>query len=255
MKCLRFALSGSFACFRRPDVNAEVYFTYNNIHRVALLGILGAVLGLNGYPRIMSDKAAKKTHTLENDFPEFYEVLSPLLISVAPVSKSGNGYFTKKIQYFNNSVGYASKELGGNLQVKEQWLENPEWTVLLMRGGVINSVWERLCDSLINERCVYMPYLGRNDFPARINAVEYVELLPSTARHVDSLFLCDGELKALTDGAGYKDYLFAETAPVALAQSYNFYLFGKYVLTNSKIRAEMLPKQLFTDGVKNYAFN
>jgi len=49
MKSLRFTLSGRAACFRQPDVNTQVYFTYNNIHKVALLGLLGAVLGLSGY--------------------------------------------------------------------------------------------------------------------------------------------------------------------------------------------------------------
>lgn len=252
MKSLRFTLSGNFACFRRPDVNAEVYFTYNNIHRVALLGLLGAVLGLKGYPRIMNEKATKKDQVTARDFPEFYELLSPLLISIVPASK--NGYFTKKIQYFNNSVGYASKEQGGNLQVNEQCLENPKWTIILTQGGVENSVWQHLCDSLINERCVYIPYLGRNGFPAQISCVEFVELSPSNTRHINSLFLCDGELKNLTDGAGRRDFLFVETAPVALSPKYNFYLFGRYVFTNSSIKAEMLPKQLFTDGVKNYAF-
>ena len=33
---------------------------------------------------------------------------------------------------FNNSIGYASQEQGGNLIVKEQWLENPRWTIYVM---------------------------------------------------------------------------------------------------------------------------
>jgi CRISPR-associated protein Cas5h len=49
MKALSFNLSGNFAHFKKPDVNSYAYFTYSHIHKVALLGIIGAILGLEGY--------------------------------------------------------------------------------------------------------------------------------------------------------------------------------------------------------------
>ena len=49
MKTLRFTLSGKTAFFKKPEVNSYVYFTYGNIHKVALLGIFGAILGYGGY--------------------------------------------------------------------------------------------------------------------------------------------------------------------------------------------------------------
>lgn len=184
MKSLCFTLSGPAACFRQPDVNTQVYFTYNNIHKVALLGLLGAVLGLSGY------RNAKLHGQEERVFPEFYEVLSSLLVSVVPNGK--NGYFTKKIQYFNNSVGYASKEKGGNLQVREQWLENPSWTIFLAQHNLDDVVWDKLCSNLLQGQCVYIPYLGRNDFPAQIEDVLMVELSPSRQSRIDSLFCTKG---------------------------------------------------------------
>lgn len=245
MKSLRFTLSGPAACFRRPDVNIKVYFTYNNIHKVALLGLLGAVIGLSGY----------RNYQLygqdEREYPEFYEVLSALLVSVVPNGK--NGYFTKKIQYFNNSVGYASKEQGGNLQVREQWLENPVWTIFLAQHNLDDAVWDKLCSSLLQGQCVYLPYLGRNDFPAQIEDVHIVELTPSRQSRIDSLFLYEGDLKAL-DGGGPSQYLLVETAPIGLVPKYNFYEFGRYIFTNGTIPEAALPSSLYTDGIRQYCF-
>lgn len=244
MKSLQFTLSGKAACFRQPDVNTQVYFTYNNIHRVALLGLLGAVLGLAGYRNHKVFGQEKPT------FPEFYTVLSPMLVSVTPNGK--NGYFTKKIQYFNNSVGYASKEQGGNLQVKEQWLENPSWTILLTRYDLAEDIWDKLCHNLLHQQCVYIPYLGRNDFPAQIDDVSFVELSSSRKNRIDSLFLYEGDLKSLKGGSS--QYLSVETAPIALVPDVNFYEFGRYIFTNASIPEDALPEHLYSDGERQYCF-
>ena len=49
MKAVRFTLSGKNAFFKKPEVNSYYYFTYGQIHKVALLGMLGAIAGYNGY--------------------------------------------------------------------------------------------------------------------------------------------------------------------------------------------------------------
>ena len=131
MEILKFKLSGKSAFFKKPEVNTYCYFTYGNIHRVALLGILGAILGYKGYSQmqdILSNK--KKKGKLEPSYPEFYEKLKDLKIAILPLNPKG--VITKKIQIFNNSVGYASKEQGGNLIVKEQWLENPKGEICIL---------------------------------------------------------------------------------------------------------------------------
>ena len=45
MEILKFNLKGSHAFFKVPEVNTYYYFTYGNIHKVALLGMLGAIMG------------------------------------------------------------------------------------------------------------------------------------------------------------------------------------------------------------------
>ncbi|MCR6546679.1 type I-B CRISPR-associated protein Cas5b [Dehalobacterium formicoaceticum] len=245
MKSIRFTLSGKAACFRQPDVNAQVYFTYNNIHKVALLGLLGAILGLSGY------RNYKLYDQKEPDYPEFYQVLSSLYVAIIPNGE--NGYFTKKIQYFNNSVGYASKEQGGNLQVREQWLEHPSWTIFLAQNNLPDGTWDKLCHSLLHGQCIYIPYLGRNDFPAQIDAVSMVELTPTRASRIDSLFRFDGDLRAL-DGGGPSQYLFVENAPLALVRKHNFYEFARFIYTNGNIPIGYLPDHLYTDGQRQYYF-
>jgi len=153
MEVLKFTLSGKNAFFKKPEVNTYFYFTYNCIHKVAVLGIFGAILGYRGYNQMLGS----------DDYPEFYEKLKGLKISVVP--KSEDGCFSKKVQRFNNSVGYASKEQGGNLIVKEQWLENPAWDIYVL---VTDEETRKLSDAILNKRCIYMPYLGKNDHPAEI---------------------------------------------------------------------------------------
>lgn len=241
-KAIRFTLSGAAACFRKPDVNEKVYFTYNNIHRVALLGLLGAILGLKGY----------RNHSLfgetAKEFPEFYELLQPLQVAIIP--NALRGYFTKKVQYFNNSVGYASKETGGNLMIYEQWLENPSWTIYLLPGNLPEALWNQLLTCLIKQRCTYIPYLGKNDFPAVISEVSVCSLLPWAGGgelYIHSLFA--GDLALIDDSETMDDsspYIFSEYAPVALQPEHNFYIVTRLIYTNCAVRP--LDKTLYCDA-------
>ena len=49
MKAVKFVLSGKNAFFKKPEVNTYYYFTFGQIHKVALLGMFGAILGYDGY--------------------------------------------------------------------------------------------------------------------------------------------------------------------------------------------------------------
>jgi len=183
MKALTFRLSGRTAFFRKPDVNSYAYFTYNNIHKIALLGIIGAIIGLGGH----LDQYDKKSN-----FPKFYEKLKDIKIGIEPLSK--HGVFTKKIQAFNNSVGYASKEEGGNLIVREQWLENPAWNIYMQLEGYKGNkpeaiLIDKIYDYFSNSKCEYIPYLGKNDHYADIKGPKLVEVEHiDKTDHIDTLF-------------------------------------------------------------------
>ena len=70
MKVLRFTLSGKHAFFIKPEVYKYYYITYGLIHRVALLGLLGAVMGYSVYAQI-----GQKKQTDVPEYPEFYQQL------------------------------------------------------------------------------------------------------------------------------------------------------------------------------------
>jgi len=235
---LKFDLSGRNAIFKKPDVNVKIYFTYNNIHKIALLGLLGAIIGLKGWHNnALFEKAVP-------EYPEFYTELKNISVSIIPIATKG--YFPKKIQYFNNSVGYASKEEGGNLQVFEQWLENPKWTIYLKNDGVKPELWELLSNNLIHRKCYYVPYLGKNDFPAYINNVEKVKIKQERSDFIDSLFV--GELDLIQDDATKDDkspYIFAEYLPTGLQPKHNFYTYARIIYTNCMVKGR---KETFLHG-------
>lgn len=221
MKCLSMTLSGKTAHFKRPDVNANVYFTYQHIPKVALLGLFGAIIGLKGYSE--QGKAI---------YPEFYDKLKKLEVSVVPLS-GNNGIFSKKIQVFNNSVGYASQEVGNNLIIREQWLENVSWRIYInLDSDVESEILDRLTQYLIEGKSVYLPYLGKNDHFADIGDTQIEDLeMTDTPEYVDSLYPCS--VVELEDETQNYDlpFTFKDTMPVGINE-HGMYLFDKIGYTN-----------------------
>lgn len=234
MKVLKFTLSGRTAFFKKPDVNSFYYFTYGNIHKVALLGILGSIMGYGGYNQQKNNK--------EQIYPEFYQKLKSLKLGIVP--KNQKGYIPKKIQVFNNSVGYASQEKGGNLIVKEQWLENPKWDIYIL---LENEISFTLAKRMVQKKFQYIPYLGKNDHPANIMKIEIIEDAEKQANpyKLDSLFIKDyAEFQTVKDDvfdmhAEYIDeFKYEEMLPISLEENTNKYRFKSFVFTNSQIIPE-----------------
>lgn len=226
MQALKFNLSGKTAFFKKPDVNTYRYFTYSHIHKVALMGIFGAICGFSGYNEQKITKA---------DFPEFYERFKDIRIAVIP----SEGSFSKKVQNFNNSVGYASKEQGNNLIVKEQWLENPAWKIYVLNDNT--DVYNELSRRIINSEYKYIPYLGKNDHYANISDVEVVEVVEledvNKSEHIDSMFVrtIARSIKLIDEDNVDSDvqfYLYEEFLPIELDKQFNQYVTEKYALTN-----------------------
>jgi CRISPR-associated protein Cas5h len=214
MKAISFTLSGRFAHFKKPDVNSYVYFTYSHIHKVALLGVFGAILGLKGYGNS------------KGDYPEFYEKLQNFKISIIP-KKS---YFTKKIVVFNNSVGYASKEEGGNLIVREQWLEKPSWEILVLEND--SSEFKALKERLFKKECAYIPYLGKNDHFANIDNIKEVSVQkPSGDLAYISLIKKETVVFKKSPRFG-KSFFYEEYLPWKLKKKYLIYEYNKMMLSS-----------------------
>ena len=229
MKILKFRLWGESAFFKKPDVNTYLYFTYSNIHKVALLGMFGAILGYKGYNQMLKNE----------EFPEFYEKLKGLKVGIEP-KEGSRGIFSKKVQVFNNSIGYASQEQGGNLIVKEQWLENPEWNIYV----IVNSVEAEELEVYIREcKSTFIPYLGKNDHIANI---EYIgtyncKKADSDIATIDSLALLkDLDVSDYIEEVNYP-YKYRENLPIALNKITNMYEDESFIYTNmfiDKVRTE-----------------
>ncbi len=241
MEVIRFTLEGRFAFFKKPDVNTYLYFTYGNIHKIALLGMFGGILGYKGYNQMSFEKKYEKdfkeiSKKAINDYPEFYERLNKLKIAIAPRDISIN----KKVQVFNNSVGYASKEQGGNLIIKEQWLENPSWDIYV---AIEDEESKKLSKALVNRDFVYLPYLGKNDHLADIRDVTIIKEAEKIDNvcEIHSLFVkenfkfieednCDDLEKEEVPILKYEEKL-----PISLEETTNKYEFGTFVFTNTKV--------------------
>ena len=261
MKAISFELSGKTACFRKPDVNQFAYFSYNNIHKPVLLGLLGAILGLKGHIQLSNEnrqieeenKAIKKKidkKPLNDGFPEFYEKLKDLKISIIPLAP--HGYFSKKIQGFKNSVGYASKEMGGNLIVREQWLEKPKWQIMILDNG--SNEYEQLKEYLLEGRAVFVPYLGKNDHPANIKRVREIAFNNFIDDiKISSLFVEDSCEISKIPPRGELSYFFKEVSPIRLQEEYHFYEYENLIFTNHKV-VNKDSENIYSFDNKNYFF-
>lgn len=157
-KLISFDIKADFGFLKKPDTNEPIYITYNMLHKPALLGILGAIIGLKGFKILLETKGKKSRGYI----PEYYEKLNELQIGIQPLD-SENGNYSKMIIRYNNSVGYASKEQGGNLLIDEQTLIEPSYRCFLLLD-IEQELQEKLYLHLKNKEAEYLPYLGKNDF-------------------------------------------------------------------------------------------
>lgn len=152
-KLISFDLHANMGFFKKPDINEKVYLTYNMLHKPALLGILGAIIGLEGFVK-------------NNQFPEYYLKLKQLPLGIKPIGKDcNNGSFSKTIIQYNNTIGFASREEGGNLIIAEQTLIKPAFRIFLLLD-LEKDIEKQLYNNINNQVSEFIPYLGKNDHSA-----------------------------------------------------------------------------------------
>lgn len=163
------------------------------------------------------------------------------------------GYFSKKIQTFNNSVGYASFEQGGNLIVREQWLENPKWQIMILENET--EEYKKIKEYLLNKKAVYIPYLGKNDHFANIDKVQEItldeNLYLKDGLYLDSLFIKKGEINGY-EREGELPFIFQEVSPISLQKDFHFYEYETLCFTNCQLDEK--PENSFSFENKNFVF-
>lgn len=181
-KLISFDLSADFGFFKKPDYNDGLLSSYNMLHKPALLGILGAIAGLDGYRK-------------KGELPEYYQLLKNLPIAIAPL-RHEKGNFQKTAVKYTNTVGYANQD--GNLLVEETMLIKPAYRCYLQLE-LDNAIQEKIYQYITSSKAEYIPYLGKNEYQAWIDGevVEYqAEPFQSeTEFTIESIFIKNGSIR------------------------------------------------------------
>ncbi len=142
-------LKSDFGFFRKPDTNTGINLSYNMLHKPSLLGILGAVIGLEGYKEY-------------GKLPQYYDRLKSLQIGIQPLDHE-KGNFIKTIIKYSNTIGYANK--GTNYLTEEATLIKPAYRCYLLLE-LENGDHAKIYQYLKEGKAEYLPYFGKNEFAA-----------------------------------------------------------------------------------------
>lgn len=239
-KVISFDLKADFAFFKKPDVNDGLQLSYNMLHKPGLLGILGAIIGLEGYKR-------------KGEMPEYYKLLKDLPVGIEPLQHE-RGVFQKATVKYTNGVGYANAD--GTLLIEETMLLKPAFRCYLMLD-TSNTVHEKLYDYLKARKCEYIPYLGKNEFQAWIENVRewtWKAKAQNVAFQVSSLFVKNGsvrnqranaELGAYGELQEFGTFVYFESSPVSFNEHLMQYEMANIAFTDWSLSPKSEMPSLF----------
>lgn len=235
MEVLKFTLSGVGATFTKPYFNS--YFaTYNHIHKIAILGILGSVIGIR--------KNILDTDTL--DLPKFYKELNSLKISIVPsmpLFEKDRVMFTETTGMFNAG----DKRFQGNTYLADiEELINPSWDIYIDSNN--NKHYETIKNMLIKGYSVYDIYLGKNHHFANISNVEILTgQSTSNIDHIDSIFPLNIATDVYdSDDEDDKEYKVMEFMPISFGQ-FNQYSEKMMLYTNKELDIDVDMELIFVN--------
>lgn len=245
-KLISFRIKADKGFLKKPDINDGMYLTYNMLHKPAILGILGAIAGLEGYKK-------------NQELPEYYKLLEDLPVGVRPLDDE-KGNFQKTIITYNNTTGFASEEAGGNLMITEQTLIKPSYEIFLLLD-IKNDIQNTLYQNIINQKAEYLPYLGKNDYSLWWDKTEDVtEYNWEQANHLDSSVYLksvfnknENSVQEMEEYAQVSDDLFEpldilqpdsfyyfERLPINFNEKLYQYNYGDFAFTNVKLNINKL---------------
>lgn len=233
-KLISIDLKADFGFFRKPDANNTINLSYNILHKPALLGILGAIIGLEGYKE-------------KDKMPEYFEVLKHLNIGIEPLAHE-KGIYQKTVIKYTNTVGYANN--GSNYLTEEATLIKPAYRVYILLE-LANEIEQKLFDYLKKGIAEYLPYFGKNEFSAWWEVESFKDwnfegpILDEKSKPIKTLFL---KTKVLKDGKEEMPfdlfnfekevvpYFCFERLPIGFDEELMQYAIGDYVYGTCKIK-------------------
>ncbi|MGN6494792.1 MAG: CRISPR-associated protein Cas5 [Agriterribacter sp.] len=148
-KLISVDFKSDFGFFRKPDANNTISLSYTILHKPALLGILGAIVGLDGYKE-------------KGKLPRYFEVFKAVKVGVEPRNHE-KGNFQKTVIKYSNTVGYANN--GSTFLTEEATLIKPRYRVYLLLNTE-DKFQDILYTNLKEGKAEYLPYFGKNEFSA-----------------------------------------------------------------------------------------
>jgi len=162
MEAIKFDLYGKYAFFKNPESNLGTEFSFEHIHKPVILGIIGAIVGLNGKSTINISKIVS--------VPEYYKILKNIKIAIVPKKP----IFNKYIETITNSTGFANKN--STQIITKKILQDVKWTIYIAKDSIDKEIYEKLFKLLDKHESSYPLYLGNNNYKARIANVEIVNI-------------------------------------------------------------------------------
>jgi len=238
---ISFIIQSEFGMFKKPDINDKIFISYNMIHKPYLLGIIGAIMGYNG-------------HNQNNDkskMSEYYEKLKDIRVAISPHTKDG-GIFKKEFIIFNNTTN------GSIANITEQTLINPAYKIYLELDSE-NKEHIKLIESLKNNKSIYPPYMGKNEFSLHwwdiknekttFHFHEKFEKIQSKEKFGVKSIIKQQENFQLRN-SGYKErttnyfYLF-ERLPVGFDEELKQYTYHDFLYTNAIFKSNINLQNLY----------
>lgn len=247
-----------FGFLKKPDTNYPMYFTFNMLHKPAVLGILGAIIGEKGfYDEAKLSKSEGKGRNATTAYqrgikPDYYTRLEHLKIGIEPLRSNRGVYIKDSVQY-NNGTGFASEETGGNLIVTEQFLLSPAYRCYIMFDKM-DETEEKVYTYLKHGFAEFLPYLGKNDFSMwwqDFEEYEVNEFYPSQNNdfHISSIFIKDVIKDIKVEVMSFDDdnkFAYFENLPVSYNTTLWQYEYNQFAYTNYNLVANSTINSLFT---------
>lgn len=242
-KLVSIDLKSDFGFFRKPDANNTINLSYNMLHKPALLGIFGAIIGLNGYKE-------------KGKLPNYYEIFHDIKVGVEPLEHE-KGNFSKTAIKYSNTVGYANN--GSTYLTEEATLIKPSYRVYVLLDFE-NEYHESLYHNLKEGSSEYIPYFGKNEFTAWWEKESFEEYLfekvehPLTDFNIKTLFLKEDVIKThktepffniMSFGEIETPFMYFERLPKGFDLSLFQYDLGDFIFSTFSLKPTAKIENLF----------
>jgi len=186
-KVIKFQIKSDFAFFK-DNLGLRGNFSYPMIHKPALLGILGAIMGYKGFLDYKKDTKIEYLDKLEE-------------VKVGIKTYSLNNESVEIITNDSTLLGITS-DRQKTIQNKDIVLSNQKYDIYLSIEE--NNLYEEILKRLKNRDFHYQPYLGRTSFLATINNVEEIEIVDNKTS--ETLFNSEDLIDLEEEGMDTEDY-------------------------------------------------